>query len=328
MQILIKYFSVPILVTFVSLILIAIFGNVGMLFSVLVLIILEITLSFDNAVVNAKVLEDMSEKWRKRFINWGIWVAVFGTRVILPIIIVAIVSGISFVNVVNLALFDSITYGMKLDEAHYSIGAFGGIFLVLVALKFFIDEQKDVDWIGSIERKLKKFSSIESIEVTFALIFLLIVSYLVPTHAIEILVAGIVGAISFILIEGLTSGMGHGMNKIAKSGFALFMYLNVLDVAFSLDGVIGAFAISSNLIVIALGLGIGAYFVRSFTLYLVDNKTLGQLKYLEHGAHWAILGLGICMLLSLLMHIPEFVTGTIGICFVLASYLSSAKLKA
>lgn len=324
-----KFFLLPSIITLICCLLILFFNGVGALLSVLILIVLEVSLSFDNAVVNAKVLEKMDDKWKRRFINWGIWVAVFGTRVVLPIFIVAAVSGISIVKVLNLAIFDPAAYGIQLDNAHYSVGAFGGTFLLLVALKYFIDDHKEIHWIKILEKRLKKFSSVESVEVVLAFLLLLFISYLVPVHALEILVAGIIGVITFVLLESITSNMGETFDKnlgaVAVSGFTLFMYLNILDVAFSLDGVIGAFAISTNLLIIAVGLGVGAYFVRSFTLMMVERKTLSELQYLEHGAHWAIFGLGICMLLGLVVHISEIFTGIIGLILILTAYFSSIK---
>ncbi len=325
MQIFKKFFLIPTIITLFSLIFIYFYNGYLALVSVAILMVLEITLSFDNAVVNAKVLEKMDEVWRKRFINWGIWVAVFGTRIVLPIFIVALVSGLSFLTIINLAIYDPSTYGLKLGEAHYSIGAFGGIFLLLVALKYFIDDTKEIHWIKIIETRLKKFSSIESIEIVFALLVLLGITFLVPIHASEIFVAGIIGIILFVLMQGITNSMGSNITKVGTSGFSLFIYLNILDSAFSLDGVIGAFAISSNLLVIGIGLGVGAYFVRSFTLMVVEHKTLNELRYLEHGAHFAVGGLGICMLFGLIFHIPEVVIGLVGLFFVGASYVSSKK---
>jgi uncharacterized protein len=323
MQIFKKYFLLPTIVTVISFCAMYYFFGAAAFLAVVILTILEVTLSFDNAVINAKVLEKMSIVWQKRFINWGIWLAVFGTRIILPIVIVAIVSGLSFLGVINLAIFDQLAYAQKLTEAHYSIGAFGGIFLLLVALKYFIDDTKEVDWLKTLEKKLKKFASIESIEIILALLTLLTISYLVPMHALKIVIAGILGVIVFVILQGITNYMDASIGKVSASGFVLFMYLNVLDAAFSLDGVIGAFAISKNLIIIAVGLGIGAYFVRSFTVFMVEQKTLNELRYLEHGAHYAVFGLAICMIAGLVHHIPEIMTGLIGLCFVGASYLSS-----
>ena len=110
-----------------------------------------------------------------------------------------------------------------------------------------------------------------------------------------------------------------------KAGLALFIYLNVLDSAFSLDGVVGAFAITTNLLIIIAGLGVGALFVRAATVYLVRSRTLEALPYLEHGAHWAILGLAGVMFASLFVHVPEPITGLIGLGFILASYVSSRR---
>ena len=105
----------------------------------------------------------------------------------------------------------------------------------------------------------------------------------------------------------------------------LFVYLNVLDAAFSLDGVVGAFAITSSLPIIIAGLGIGAIFVRAFTVALVRAKTLDTLIYLEHGAHWAIFGLALAMLTTIFVHVPEAVTGLIGLVFIVLAYISSRR---
>ncbi|MBI4079986.1 DUF475 domain-containing protein, partial [Candidatus Kaiserbacteria bacterium] len=112
-------------------------GGVTALFTVVLLAILETTLSFDNAVVNAKVLQRMEPIWQKRFLQWGIPVAVFGTRFVLPIFIVSIAAGLTPLLVLDLALFDPIQYGLYLEEAHVAIAAFGGAFLLLVSLKYF-----------------------------------------------------------------------------------------------------------------------------------------------------------------------------------------------
>ena len=109
-----------------------------------------------------------------------------------------------------------------------------------------------------------------------------------------------------------------------KAGFFLFLYLEVLDAAFSFDGVIGAFAITTDPILIALGLGlIGAMFVRSLTVFLVRKGTLQDYVYLEHGAHWAIGALATILLVGIGFHVNEVVTGLIGVAFIGAAFLSS-----
>lgn len=301
-------------------------GGLAALFTVALLAVLETTLSFDNAVVNAKVLQRMEPVWQKRFLQWGIPVAVFGTRFVLPIFIVAAAAGLGPLVVLKLAVFDPEQYGHYLESAHIAIAAFGGIFLLLVSLKYFFNDRKTVHWIAVIERYLSRWGGIEAIEVALALIVLLVCAFLVPAKAATILMAGLIGVILFIVIEGVAQAfeMQAGAN-LAKSSIALFVYLNILDAAFSLDGVVGAFAITSNLTMIIAGLGIGALYVRSATVYLVRAQTLKNLPYLEHGAHWAIFGLALALIGSIFVHVPEPFTGFIGLGFIALAYVSSRR---
>jgi uncharacterized protein len=295
---------------------------------VLILSILEVTLSFDNAVVNAKVLERMSPVWQRRFLTWGIAIAVFGTRFVLPILIVSIAVWASPWFITTLAFTDPAEYGRLLDSVHGSITAFGGVFLMMVSLKYFFNKAKELHWIDSIERHLVKWGHIEAIEIALALIILTTLSFVTHFDQAAVLVSGIVGLILFVVMEGLAGSLSLESGDVAKSGLALFIYLNVLDSAFSLDGVVGAFALTTNLLIIVVGLGIGAYFVRALTLYFVEQKTLTELVYLEHGAHWAILGLSLAMLANLVIHVPEVVTGLVGLVFVALSYRSSLRESA
>jgi hypothetical protein len=170
-----------------------------------------------------------------------------------------------------------------------------------------------------------KWGRIEAIEIAIALTAIAVLSYVTHLDSATVLIAGIVGMVLFIMVEGIAGSLSVETDGVVRGGFSLFIYLNILDSAFSLDGVVGAFALSSNLWIIVIGLGIGAYFVRSLTLYFVQQKTLTQLVYLEHGAHWAILGLAIAMLANLVVHVPEVMTGFIGLCFVLLAYRSSMQ---
>lgn len=321
-----RLFLVSGIVTVVGLLGAYLWGGSKAFFICGLLAILEVTLSFDNAIVNAKILKRMNAVWQKRFLTWGILVAVFGTRVLLPILIVAASVGMSPWVITVLALYDPLEYARMVANAHYAIGAFGGIFLLLVSLKYFFDTQKNVHWIRVIEQHLARWGSIEAIEIALALISISILSVLVDqSHQATVLFSGLVGAILFIIIEGVASSFDTEAKDVAGSSIALFLYLNVLDSAFSLDGVVGAFALSSDLVVIGIGLGIGAFFVRSLTIFLVRERMLDALPYLEHGAHWAIFGLAGAMLGGLLIHIPEVVIGLIGMLFIALSYISSKK---
>lgn len=303
-----------------------VWGGLSALFLVILLAILETTLSFDNAVVNAKVLARMDERWQKRFLVWGIPIAVFGTRFILPILIVSAAAGLSPLFVTKLAFLDPARYGEYLEAAHVAIASFGSAFLLLVSLKYFFNEKKTVHWIELIERNLSRWGGIEAIEVALTLSVFLLSAFLLPQESATILISSLIGVILFIIIEGVAQvfEMKTGPAS-ALGGAALFAYLNVLDSAFSLDGVIGAFAITSSLAIIIAGLGIGALFVRTFTIALVRAKTLDSLPYLEHGAHWAILGLAIAMLTTIFVHVPEAITGLIGLVFIIFAYISSRR---
>jgi hypothetical protein len=321
------FFFWPVVVSLLAFVAVGYSLGTTALVLVVILSILEITLSFDNAVVNARVLKRMSPLWQRRFLTWGILLAVFGTRFVLPILIVSAAVFTSPLYIANLVFTDPVAYGHLLEGVHGSITAFGGIFLLMVSLKYFLDKAKSVHWIKSIEQHLVRWGHIEAIEIALAIILLAGLSYVTNYDQATILIAGLVGLILFIGMEGIAGSLSLEGDDIATAGASLFIYLNILDSAFSLDGVIGAFALTNNLIIIMVGLGIGAYFVRSITLYLVRKNTLSELIYLEHGAHWAILGLAIAMLANLVVHVPEVVTGLIGLCFVLLAYYSSVKRK-
>lgn len=291
------------------------------------LTILEVTLSFDNAVVNARVLEHMSPKWQRRFLTWGMLIAVFGTRLVLPILIVAASVWMNPWTVAVLAALDPEAYTHLLEGSKHAIYSFGATFLVMVALKYFFDESKEVHWIHAIEDKLSGWGRIEAIEIGIALITLVGFSFLVPDEQGIVLAAGVIGVVLFIMMQGLAAAFSKGVAVAGAAGLSLFLYLNVLDSAFSLDSVVGAFALTTAIPVIVVGLGIGAWFVRSLTIYFVEKKTLDTLVYLEHGAHWAIFGLAVSMFAGLLFEVPEIITGGIGLAFVAAAYYSSLRLR-
>jgi hypothetical protein len=228
-----------------------------------------------------------------------------------------------------LAFTDPAEYTRLLLGADSSIKAFGGAFLLMVALKFFVDIGKTVHWIAVIEKRLAKWGSIEAIQASLVMLVLIAISFFSHDSAATVLRSGIIGIVLFTITEGVANGLNIESKHVVRSGGVLFVYLNVLDSAFSLDGVIGAFALTTSLPIIAVGLGIGAYFVRAMTVYLVRAKTLDTLVYLEHGAHWAILGLAGAMFAGLVVHVPEILTASIGLGFIALSYYSSrVEMKA
>lgn len=307
-------------------------ATLGILWIVIVLSILEVSLSFDNAVVNATVLRDMDPVWQQRFLTIGILIAVFGMRIVFPIAIVSIAAQVGPVEAVSLSLNDPARYEEIVSGAHIGIAGFGGAFLAMVGLTFFFEEEKDVHWIAVIERTINKFSNVPAVEIGLVLGLVYFVSTLLnPDDAITFLTAAILGLITFIAVHAIAAiieareARKKAAGEIVKSGLGGFLYLEVLDASFSFDGVIGAFALSNNMVIIALGLSVGAMFVRSMTIHLVRTGTLAQYRYLEHGAFWAIIVLGIIMLLSARWHIPETITGLLGAVLIGLSFWWSVR---
>lgn len=294
-----------------------------------ILLVLELTFSFDNAVVNSKVLATMSEFWQKIFLTVGIFIAVFVVRFILPIVIVMIAAGRGFMEVINLAVNQPEQYGEVLHHAAPMIDAFGGAFLLMIAASYFIDRNKTTHWLKG-ESWLARAGRFENIKVCLMLLLAVALYFTVSKeYQAIVLISSILGILLHIGLELFGSFFNDESKKKIKkqtgwAAFASFMYLEVLDASFSFDGVIGAFAITTSIVLIIAGLGVGAIWVRSLTIYLLRAGTLSKYRYLEHGAHWAIMALGIMMFIKL-YHVepPEWFTGGIGLVFIITAVVSS-----
>lgn len=303
------------------------------LFIVFVLSVLEVSLSFDNAVVNAMKLEHMSDKWRHRFLTWGIAIAVFGMRFLFPVLIVSLFANVSMLNVTKMAIYNADKYAHYLHQTHAPIVAFGGAFLMMLFLHYFFNEEKKVHWIECIEEKLCHAGNIYGLETVITLILLgMVQTHVAQASRLEVVLSGIGGVVLYLLIDGISKFLeAKEAQRAAKlvgdcartGGFVSFMYLELIDASFSLDGVLGAFALSKDIIIISIGLAIGAVFVRSLTILLVEEGTLKQFRYLEHGAHWAIGALACLMFVSTFHEVPEVITGLLGLVFIVSAFISS-----
>ncbi|PRY17402.1 DUF475 domain-containing protein [Kineococcus rhizosphaerae] len=321
---------------------------------VAILAVLEISLSFDNAVVNATVLRRMNAFWQKIFLSVGIIIAVFGMRLVFPLLLVGITASLTPVEAVRLALQkgdpeEPGTYGYLLNAAHPTIAAFGGMFLLMLFLNWIFGE-KEHHWLAPLERLLEKVGRVEAMStIVGGAILFLVAETFAQDHAQTVLASGILGMVVYLLVNGLgelfnvedddeeddedaPEGAGEpraarGPSQLAvvggKAAFFLFLYLEVLDASFSFDGVIGAFAITNDAIVIAIGLGVGAMYIRSMTVHLVREGTLSQYVFLENGALWAIGALAAILLYSIEHEVPEVVTGLIGVAFIVAALITS-----
>ncbi|MFE3057466.1 DUF475 domain-containing protein [Nocardia sp. NPDC059239] len=345
-----RIFGLSIIVTVLSLLAALVYGGPTALLLCAILGVLEVSLSFDNAVINASILQRMSEFWQRIFLTVGVVIAVFGMRLVFPLAIVWITAGLNPVRAFDLAMNPpadgaltfadgSPSYEKLLTDAHPQIAAFGGAFLLLLFFNFILEE-REVTWLGWIERPLAKLGKLDMLAVVLTLGGIVIAAEFIAADddRSTVLLAGILGVMTYILVDGLgslfhaeehaeeqaASGPSAIVKATGKAAFFLFLYLEVLDASFSFDGVIGAFAITSDPILIALGLGlIGAMFVRSITVYLVRKGTLSEYVYLEHGAFWAIGALAVILLITIGVHVNEVISGLVGVAFIGAAFITS-----
>ncbi|WKX70135.1 DUF475 domain-containing protein [Streptomyces sp. XD-27] len=324
-----------------------------------ILSILEISLSFDNAVINAGILRKMNAFWQRIFLTIGILIAVFGMRLVFPVVIVAITAKIGPMEAIDLAINDKDQYEHLVTAAHPAIAAFGGMFLLMIFLDFLFEE-REIKWLAWLEKPLAKLGKLDTLSIVIALATLLVTSEILAGDVAHgggdktatVLLSGVAGLVTYLIVGGVSgyfeekleeaeeedgeesegSAMGAEADKnggpsvvglAGKAAFAMFLYLEVIDASFSFDGVISAFAITNDIFMMALGLGIGAMYIRSLTVFLVRKGTLDEYVYLEHGAHYAIGALGLILLVTIKYEISEVITGLIGVVLIAAAYWSS-----
>jgi len=332
---LIRYVRFPLALSAIGLALVLGFQGLQAAWLTLVLLLLEISLSFDNAIVNARVLDRMTPGQQKFFLTWGLVIPVFGVRFLGPLVMVALAGQVGLGEALDAALHHPDHYRELLEIAEPRILAFGGMFLLMVFLHYFFDDAKTLHWWTSLEKRLSAAGRIEALEVAVALIVLLVLVAIAPDQMRgDLMVCGVLGVVLQLLATALADAFGDeaqaGARVAAGGGLASLLYLELLDASFSLDGTIGAFAITQNIILIVVGLGLGALFIRSLTLLLTRERALDELIYLEHGAHYAIGALGLLMLVGIPLaahqvHLPEWLSGLVGIVLLAIALVDSIR---
>lgn len=328
------YYKFPVVSTILGLLLAAWYGvsndAIGLynaLYITITLGIVEISFSFENSILSAKYVGQLSPFWQKIFLTMGILIAVFVVRTLFPILIVSLTTGLGLMETVDLALNDKPTYANHVTNAGQMIAAFGGFFLFILYTSFIYNHERELHWFGWLERKTQIFGRIAklglidgaSLATSFGVLGL-IYMFAPFTNAVEqsnVLIAGMIGIVSFVILHtikdvlesfgGDDSGYVTGASVVYKTGvsaFVTFMFLEVLDSSLSIDGVV----FTNDLILIGIGLGlIGAMWVRSSTIMFVDKGTLAEFPFLEHAATYGIGFLALTMLLKLFhIHIPEY----------------------
>lgn len=346
----------PVVSYFYSVFVAAIIGSVAIylyagwmgVYQTNILSILELSLSFDNAIINALILVNMTLFWRKMFITWGMIIAVFGMRLLFPIFIVYATTDLGFMEAFMLSVNNPEKYETIIQNSHHILMSFGGTFLLMVFLTFLFDKEREVHWIAFIEKRASKWASIGEIKIATVMITMSLIGYFAPNKVLageriltidrsEIILGMVYGVTLFVVIElirGMLEGTDQSSSEIegikshakanaVKGGLASFLYLELIDASFSFDGVLGAFAVTQNIIIMMVGLGVGAFAVRSLTLLLVDRKTVQEYKYLEHGAMWSIGMLAASMIIQIFIHLPSFIVTTTAILPITIAFINS-----
>lgn len=289
----------------------------SVLFIVVGLVIFEIVNSVDNAIVNAHMLRTMSVRARRWFLLWGILTAVILVRGLLPLLIVWLTApGITLLRAIQATFGNDPFAKSAMDASAYILLIAGGMFMLLLYLHWLFLEKKEPFFVP--DKLIKPQYGIWF----FALAALLLVMVLWFARGTPLAMLGAaIGNAVFFIIYGFREQAERQEHAIqgAGSDISKLFFLEVLDTSFSIDGVIGAFAFTTNVLLIFIGNGIGALVVRDLTIRSIEK--VGKYKWLKNGAMTSIGFLGLFMILkSFGAHIPEWVptittVGVVGLTF-------------
>jgi hypothetical protein len=299
--------------------------------------VLEVAVSFDNAIVNATVLARMSRFWQRLFLTVGIVIAAIGMRLLVPLAIVSAGARISPVSAVDLAYSDPLRYRDVLIAAQPGIAAFGGAFLMMIFFGFAFEDRAET-WIGWIERPLRRLGRLPRAGELLVLVFALVAAASVRQgEALKVVVGAVAGLASFLLVSGSgeliarqadADGASRPRSTVAgRAAFFLFCYLELLDATFSFDSVMGAFSVTLDIALITIGLAIGAAYIRALTVYVVRRGTLEEYRYLQHGAYYAIGILALLLMVEVWHDVPDVLTAGVGAAMIIAAVASSLAAR-
>ena len=275
------------------------------------LVLFEIIISVDNAIINAEVLSTMSRKARRWFLLWGIFIAVFLVRGLLPwVILWASSPSLGFLGSFTASFSSDPNVAKVIEESAPILLIGGGTFLVFLFFHWLFLEPKHYGLVG--EELIHKHG------IWFFAVVSILLSVIV-WQAIKIkpwlAFGAVIGSTAFFITHGFKENAEKAEKNMLKgsgnmSDLSKIFYLEVIDATFSIDGILGAFAFTFILPLILIGNGIGALVVRQLTISNIDR--VKRYKYLKNGAMYSILALGTIMLLdSFGFHIPEWLSPAI-----------------
>lgn len=281
-------------------------GIVEILLTIAGLCLFEIVSSIDNAVINAEVLSTMSARSRRWFVVWGILFAVVVVRGLLPwAILWATVPHLGPIGALVATFSGDPTVHDAIEQSSPILLIGGGTFLIFLFFHWLFLEPKNYGLIGErfFHTQGAWFYALVSIVLTG------IVWMSLQIHPIMALGA-VVGSTAFFITHGFKQNAEDEERDLLssnKSDLSKILYLEVIDAAFSIDGVLGAFAFTLSVPLILLGNGLGALVLRQLTVGNIDR--IKRYKYLNNGAMYSVFVLGCIMLLdSFGILIPEWLS--------------------
>lgn len=265
-----------------------------MILIVLGLCVFEVISSIDNAVINAEVLSTMKPKARKWFLVWGLLIAVFLIRGLLPwLIIWAVNPSLGPIEALTATFSNDPHVKESIEMAAPILMAGGGIFLVFLFLHWLFLEEKHFGL-----PRFEKFFVKNGVWffATVSVVLAIVVWFALKQNPMMAFGA-VVGSSAFFITHGFKQNAEESEKSLTKkhlSDISKILYLEVIDATFSIDGVLGAFAFTLSVPLILLGNGLGALVVRQLTVGNIDR--VKKYIYLKNGAMYSILFLGVIML--------------------------------
>lgn len=301
---------------------------ISIIITTLGLSLFEIISSIDNAVINAEVLSTMSKKAKRWFLTWGLFVAVFLLRGLLPwVIVFATNPSLGFLGSLTATFSNDPHIKESVEKSAPILLSGGGIFLVFLFFHWLFLETKEFGIRGErfFMRQGVWFYAVISIILTFVVWFGMQINPLIGFSAV-------VGSTAFFIVYGFKENAKSQEEKLLNtksnlSDISKILYLEIIDATFSIDGVLGAFAFTMSVPLILLGNGLGAFILRELTIKNVD--TIKKYVFLKNGAMYSILFLGLIMLSDAFgFHIPEWLSPLITFLIVGFFFYKSKKLLA
>ncbi len=298
-----------------------------MILTVLGLCLFEIISSIDNAVINAEVLGTMGKKSRRWFLVYGFFFAVFVVRGLLPwVIIWATIPELGPLGALTATFSNDPSIHMAIEEASPILFLGGGIFLIFLFFHWLFLEQKNF---GLRHEKFFFRNGVWFFAVV-SILLAVIVWYAIKINPM-LAFAAVIGSTAFFITHGFKENAEKGekillSNENKMSDISKILYLEIIDMTFSIDGVLGAFAFTLSVPLIILGNGLGAFVLRKLTISNIDN--IKKYAFLKNGAMYSIFVLGLVMMMeSFGVEIPSYISPILTIGIIGFFILKSIKLN-